>query len=398
MSLRLYRRLAVVAALALALALELRDTSAQAPAATPPPAASFVNVRVLRGLSQVELNTVMESFNAALGVECTHCHVIGRGAGLSSAALDEKPQKDTARRMITMVMDLRKAGFPVECVTCHAGHVRPQGIRDVMDPDRLKNMVLADEAERARERRAATLGAGPVATETPAPRALPEPAAIFARYEAAIGGRAAIDALSTLRATGTLTRENGQTTRVALAQKAPDKTLTVQPAPGGSLARVVVNGQQGWRGNGASPGPIPGDHWPAIELEARFFRTLKLDVQYASAVVLADPRRLDGRGIYTVEAAVRDDTVTDRLFFDAENGLLLRRDTFKQGLLSPTVIQTEYADYRSVGDLRLPFVITRTSYTAGVSRATITWESMQANVPIADAEFDRPTVAVAPSR
>jgi hypothetical protein len=359
--------------------------------------AQFANVQVLQGLSQAELNATMESFNTALGVECTHCHVIGRGGGLSSAALDEKPAKETARRMIRMVMSLRQQGFPVECATCHAGHVRPLGITAIKDGDALRDMVLADEAERDRERRASAPNAtaAPPSAVAAVSNALPSTDAIFAAYENAVGGRAAIAALMSLRATGTIARENGQNSHVEMLQKAPDKTVTVQPAPGGTLARVVVNGKQGWRGNNANPGPISADHWPSIELEARFFRDLKLVDQYSSAVLLPDFRRWNGHDVYVVQGAVKDSTAYDVLYFDVQTGLLLRRDAFQPVILSPVVIQTEYSDYRSVGALKLPFSITRTSYTAGVSRATITWDTIELNPAIDDAAFDRPTTAAA---
>lgn len=66
----------------------------------------------------------MDVFTAALGVECTHCHV-----GPGQMDLDDKPQKDIARNMIRMVRDIN-ARFPdgeqhVTCYTCHRGQVTP---------------------------------------------------------------------------------------------------------------------------------------------------------------------------------------------------------------------------------------------------------------------------------
>src|SRR5438876_9712810 len=46
----------------------------------------------------------MRLFNQALGVQCDHCHV-GR-----EFAKDDKPEKNVARAMIRMVMDLKQNG------------------------------------------------------------------------------------------------------------------------------------------------------------------------------------------------------------------------------------------------------------------------------------------------
>jgi len=64
----------------------------------------------------------MRSFTAALGVQCTFCHVDDRSA-------DDKDEKKTARMMLTMVREIN-AKFPdgkqhVSCYTCHRGAQMP---------------------------------------------------------------------------------------------------------------------------------------------------------------------------------------------------------------------------------------------------------------------------------
>ncbi len=65
----------------------------------------------------------MRSFRSALGVQCEFCHVQGNFAS------DEKPQKDMARKMITLVRETNTK-FPdgkthVTCYTCHRGDREP---------------------------------------------------------------------------------------------------------------------------------------------------------------------------------------------------------------------------------------------------------------------------------
>ena len=121
---------------------------------------------------------------------------------------------------------------------------------------------------------------------------------------------------------------------------AADKVQTAAYGKERPLEKAAVKDLES---NNPNPAPIPGDHWPLIENEARFYRTLKLSSQYSRTLVLPEPRRMDGREVYVVQADIRgDEAFSDMLYFDAQNGLLIRRDTFHRGLLSPGVIQTEF--------------------------------------------------------
>lgn len=84
---------------------------------SPPPK----NLKLLKADDQ--LIPTMRSFTAALGVQCTYCHVMG------DFASDENPKKEIARMMITMARDIN-AKFPdgqqhVRCYTCHRGAEMP---------------------------------------------------------------------------------------------------------------------------------------------------------------------------------------------------------------------------------------------------------------------------------
>ena len=95
--------------------------------ATPLPAAK--NLKLLA--ANTDIPFVMQSFNEALGVQCTYCHVQG------DFAADTNPKKETARKMIAMAR-LIDTSFPsgvgvfpdgyheVDCLTCHRGNVKPE--------------------------------------------------------------------------------------------------------------------------------------------------------------------------------------------------------------------------------------------------------------------------------
>jgi hypothetical protein len=105
------------------------------------------NLKVLpKTWTRQQVMSLMRTFTAALGVQCTHCHA-GTPPQLNYAA-DEKPTKEVARKMIHMVMHIneehlkgigsaevpaRAAGAPptlgdpekVTCFTCHRGVLKP---------------------------------------------------------------------------------------------------------------------------------------------------------------------------------------------------------------------------------------------------------------------------------
>jgi hypothetical protein len=84
---------------------------------------AYKNIQVLKGLPANEVLTVMQSFSEGLGVKCVYCHV-----SAEEAAKDDKPTKQTARKMLEMVREINK-GYPtggqVTCYTCHRGSAQP---------------------------------------------------------------------------------------------------------------------------------------------------------------------------------------------------------------------------------------------------------------------------------
>src|SRR5262245_34616438 len=103
--------------------------SGQAPGQRPQMAEEvFTNVQILKNIPVDEFMGTMGFFSAALGLNCTDCHVEESGGNWKKYA-DETPRKQTARRMMVMVESLNKASFGgrqmVTCNTCHRGTSRP---------------------------------------------------------------------------------------------------------------------------------------------------------------------------------------------------------------------------------------------------------------------------------
>ena len=100
------------------------DASWQPPAPPKPAEQVFKNIQVMKGMPSTRLMPVMQLFTKWLGVDCNYCHVA------SEFDKDDKPAKNTARRMLNMVHQINDTSFPdnriVSCWMCHRGHAKPE--------------------------------------------------------------------------------------------------------------------------------------------------------------------------------------------------------------------------------------------------------------------------------
>jgi hypothetical protein len=85
----------------------------------------FKNIQIFKGEPVKNWMTIMSFMSASLGVDCTFCHVEG------AFEKDDKPAKQTARKMLNMVTNVGKQFYPekgnrVSCNTCHRGKLKPE--------------------------------------------------------------------------------------------------------------------------------------------------------------------------------------------------------------------------------------------------------------------------------
>jgi hypothetical protein len=89
----------------------------------------FKNIQDYKGIPAAGLLRGMEFYTRALGVDCTHCHVVDQWEK------DDKPAKQIARDMARMVdtiqqslktiKNLKSERPGVSCATCHRGQLKP---------------------------------------------------------------------------------------------------------------------------------------------------------------------------------------------------------------------------------------------------------------------------------
>jgi hypothetical protein len=79
-----------------------------------------------------------------------------------------------------------------------------------------------------------------------------------------------------------------------------------------------------------------------------------------------------------------------KLYFDKKSGLLVRLVRYTNTAIGTNPAQVDYADYRDVGGVKMPFHWTVT-WTDG--RSTTELSSVQPNVPIEASRFAKPAPA-----
>ena len=359
-----------------------------APMQTPPAAAApqektveqtRKNIQVLKGLPESQLGTVMNFVAVSLGRRCDFCHVNNAGTWIWES--DDKPEKVTARKMMTMTLALNKDNFKgsptVSCYTCHRGRSTPQGIPSfplpTPPPPRQQPPAQAAPGQPA-----------PAPTPTPAPP--PTSDQILAKYIEGVGGQAAIDKMKTFVMKGTYTGVNGAALPYEVDLAAPDKFYINVTAQQGTVERGF-DGKAGWQRT--SQGVIELGNPVLDDLKSTFviFRNIKLKEQFAQ-MRFGGRDKIGDRSVLVINGRTTDNH-RERLYFDAETGLLLRRLSFLETPIGVIPNQIDFEDYRDVDGVKVPFTVKVSSVEPGLV-STRKYTEIKLNAPVDDAKFNKP--------
>jgi len=216
---------------------------------------------------------------------------------------------------------------------------------------------------------------------------------VLANYVAALGGRAALEKITSRVAKGSF-----EVTGIAMSgpvetyAKAPNLMLLVLKMPGQETFKDGFDGRVGWEQN-----PDDGitdktglEEGSAIR-DADFYQPLKLRLQYPNLIFKGTGKLSLGKGgsgkVEEREALVLEaprNGSPRRFYFDTATGLLLRTEEWNAaGKMTEAV---EYQDYREVDGVKVAF----TFHIIQDLHFTIKFTEVKQNVPIDDAIFVKP--------
>jgi hypothetical protein len=340
----------------------------------------FKNVQILKGIPVDEFMGTMGFFSASLGMNCTDCHV-DESAGSWARYADDNALKQTARRMMLMVSAINKTNFGgrqvVTCNTCHRGNTRPNVMPSL-----------------------ALLYGTPPPDEPGEPfsQAPGQPSAdqVLDKYIQAVGGAEPLNRLTSFVAKGSyLGFDDADKSAMELYAKAPGQRTTIIHTLSGD-STTTYDGRAGWIAAPATERPVPllaltGQELDGMKLEAELFFPARIKQtltkwRVGPGIVIGD------RDAQPVQGNTAGGA-TATLCFDSESGLLVRLVRFSASPVGRLVTQVDYADYREVAGVKLPF---RWTVTWLGGRSTFELTDVQPNVPIDEARFNRPAPSAPP--
>ncbi|KXK01333.1 MAG: Photosynthetic reaction center cytochrome c subunit precursor [Acidobacteria bacterium OLB17] len=317
----------------------------------------FKNIKVLTDVLADQLGKLMNIFSASLNVNCSFCHYT------DDFSKDGKEEKEMARKMIAMTFSINKEHFggetEISCNTCHNGQMHPQS-RPSLEPTQH------------------SAGHGPRPGQ---PTAKPEASAVIAKFVAAVGGDKKVESA------------------VVTAERLEPDGKTVEPETinfkSGKYSAKVVYGKQWvtdlWDGAKAAKfGPdgshrLHSDEAEQIRREAQLLFPAAIGSAYSKFEYrFAD--KIDGRQVYVLIGTTADG-FRERLSFDAESGLLVRRVASTPTVLGSFVYQVDYRDYKNFDGVKVPTVV---KYAMPNIYWTRKVSSVKLNVPVADDVFAVP--------
>jgi hypothetical protein len=314
----------------------------------------------------------MVFMSSALRVDCTHCHVQNR------FDLEEKPAKQRAREMILMMRAINQGNFSdrlaVNCFTCHRGRLKPT-----------TTLSLEEEP--------------PKASAEKSSEQLPTVDQILEKHLHALGSESAIEGLKSIKMKGSQVTVRGtdppSTVALEIYKKSPNRILMLMGNQEDGFYQAY-NGTIAWRKSGSRVGEMKGPDVALARRESDIYKDIKLKSQYPK-MALFGKERIGDRDAYVIEATFSDDsperlfykTENEKLYFDAQTGLLIRRYMEYKTVLGIVPGVTDYEDYRKVSGLMLPFTI-RMSRPPSIN--ILKFSEIEINTVIEDARFDLPQV------
>ncbi len=353
----------------------------------------FKNVQVLKGIPVDDFMQTMGIMAAALQFDCSDCHE-GAGTDRVNWAADT-PRKRTARAMVLMVSNLNRTTFGgrqlVTCWTCHRNRDKPL-VTPIMDviygmPDFQPDDIVVQ------------------------PPGAPSAESILDKYIEASGGPQRLAGLTSFVGRGTSVGFGGfgGGGDVELVAKAPDKRATIilfKEATGRGDQIRAYDGNTGWV---RTPLNVLGEfQLMGGDLDgARFDAQLSFPGQIKQVLTnlkTGPPTSITDLPAPASQASLLQNVTSQThlvdvvqgtgprgllvtLYFDKQTGLLLRELRYGNSPIGRVPTQIDFADYRDVNGIKLPF---RMTYAWLDGRDSIVLNEIRTNVQVDETKFGRP--------
>jgi photosynthetic reaction center cytochrome c subunit len=354
----------------------------------------FKNVQVLKGIPVDDFLGTMGIMAAALQFDCSDCHVNAGTEKVDWAA--DTPRKQMARVMVTMVATINKNNFGgrqlVTCWTCHRNRDKP-----------LVTPVMATIY--------GTPTVEPDDVIAPVPGA-PSAESILDKYIEAAGGAQRLAGLTSFVGKGTSVSFGGfgGGGDVELVAQTPDKramNIVFKEETGRGDQVRTYDGRAGWLRtplNVLGEFQLTGTDLDGARVDAQLsfpgqIKQILTNLRTGPPTTIADLPAPTSQSVLQQGLPSEQTHVVDvvqgtgprgllvTLYFDRQSGLLLRELRYGSSPIGRIPTQIDFADYRDVNGIKMPFRIT---FAWLDGRDSIVLNNITTNVPIDAAKFGRP--------
>jgi len=217
--------------------------------------------------------------------------------------------------------------------------------------------------------------------------ALPNVDQILDKYVQAVGGKAALEKLTSRVSKGTFEApDQGAEGAVTIYAKAPNKAASVVLVANFGEIRQGFDGTVGWaQGIDGGVREMSGQELSVAKRAADFRQALKLRELYPKMTVKGT-EKVGSHDAYVIEADPGDGSLR-RMYFDPETGLLLRNEIERDTPMGRATFTTDLEGYKEVEGVKVPFTVRQTNPSASL---LIRFTEIRHNVPIDDAQFAKP--------
>jgi hypothetical protein len=225
------------------------------------------------------------------------------------------------------------------------------------------------------------------AQETKSAEQLPSVDQILNRYVQALGGKAAIERLTSMAMTGTIEVQSaGLKGKTEMIANVPNKYLLKIEIDGIGAFTQGFDGTTGWAQdpmNGLRD--ISGLELAQLKREADLHREVHLKDVYTKLLVKGK-EKVGASDTYVVEGTLPEGG-TEKLYFDAQGGLLLRTDSVSRSPQGEIPVEAYIEEYKEVNGVKMPVALRQVT---SVLTSSIKFTDIKFNVEVDQSRFNKP--------
>ena len=223
--------------------------------------------------------------------------------------------------------------------------------------------------------------------DTKPAEALPSVDQILDKFVQAIGGKAAMEKVTSRVSKGNFEiPAMGAGGPIEIYAKAPNKNLVIINIPGFGVVQQGFNGTVAWSQDPTTGlRELSGPEMVSAKREAEFYADIKFKEMYPKMTVKGKDKVGD-KEVYVIEATPSEGSPA-QLYFDTQSGLMLRTDREAETPQGKMHVEIFLEDYKEVDGIKMPFTVKQN--TPAIS-FTIKIDEVKHNVPVDDAKFNKP--------